>query len=90
MLLIRSNLTTENNLKVEKRFIISKTSTTFFFPDRNTWGTRRDKHNKKTRKQKICRHFAREGVYYITRAFENDQTIFFHVTAGNVKFVVSQ
>jgi len=51
MLLIQSHLTTENNLKVEKTYIISKTSTTFFSPDRNAWGTRGDKHNKKTRKQ---------------------------------------
>jgi len=51
MLLIQSHLTTENILKVEKRYIISKTSTTCFSTDRNAWGTRRDKHNKKTRKQ---------------------------------------
>jgi len=41
MLLIQSHLTTENNLKVEKRYIISKTSTTFLSPDRNAWGLSR-------------------------------------------------
>jgi len=51
MLVIESHLPTENNLKVEKRYIISKTSTTSFSRYRNAWGTRRDKHNTKTRKQ---------------------------------------
>ena len=43
----RSHLTIGNNLKVEKRYIISKTSTTFSPPQRNAWCTRRDKHTKK-------------------------------------------
>jgi len=43
----RSHLTIENNLKVEKRYIISKTSTTFPSPQKNAGGTRRDKHIKK-------------------------------------------
>jgi len=47
----RSHLTIENDLKVEKRYIISKASTTFHPSQKNVWGTRRDKHTKKTRKQ---------------------------------------
>ena len=41
------HLTIENNLKVEKRYTISKTSTTFSSPEKNVWGKRRDKHTKK-------------------------------------------
>jgi len=43
----QSHLTTENNLKVEKMCTISKTSTTFLLPERNPWGTRRNKLTKK-------------------------------------------
>jgi len=42
----RSHLTMENNFKVEKRYIISKTSTTLAPTKTNIWGTRRDKHAK--------------------------------------------
>ena len=43
----RSHWTIENNLKVEKRYIISKTSTTFPPPKTNVRVTRSDKHTKK-------------------------------------------
>jgi len=44
----RSRLTIENDLKVKKRYMISKTSTTFLpSQKKNVWGTRRDKHTKK-------------------------------------------
>jgi len=43
----RSYLTIDNNLKVEKRYIISKIGTTFTSPQKNAWGTRRDEHTKK-------------------------------------------
>jgi len=36
----------KNNLKVEKLYIISKTSTTSL-PQKSAWGMRRDKHAKK-------------------------------------------
>jgi len=42
----RNSLTIENNLRSKKRYIISKTSTTFP-PPKNAWGMRRDKHDKK-------------------------------------------
>jgi len=43
----RSHLTLENNLKIGKKVFISKTSITFPPPEKNAWGTRRDKHTKK-------------------------------------------
>jgi len=43
----QSHLTIKNNLRVEKGRIISKTSTTLPPPEKNAWGTRRDKHTKK-------------------------------------------
>ena len=41
----RSHMTIENNLKVKKRYIISKTGTTFT-PPKKRLGTRRDEHTK--------------------------------------------
>jgi len=42
----RSHMTIENNLKVEKRYIISKTDTTFT-PPKKRLGPRSDGHTKK-------------------------------------------
>jgi len=53
MLLIRKHLTMENNLKVKKRYIISKTSTTFP-PRQKTLGERVETNIPKTLENNNC------------------------------------
>ena len=84
MLLIRSHLTMENYLKVEKRYIISKTSTTF--PPRQKIlrvrvETNIPKNSKTTTMLALCP--GRCLLHH--KGNENDQTMF-----GNAKFAVSQ
>jgi len=43
----RSHLTTENNLKVERKDTLFRKQAQLSLPPKNAWGTRRDKHTKK-------------------------------------------
>jgi len=43
----RNRLTIENNLKVEKKVCCFENKHNFPSAQKNTWGTRRDKHTKK-------------------------------------------
>jgi len=85
----QSHLTIKNNLRVEKGHTISKTNTTIPLPEKNAWGTRRDKHTKKSKAIIMLAPCPGRCLLHHT-GIENDQTIFFHITAGNVKFAVSQ
>jgi len=82
-------LTIKNNLGAEKGYIISKTSTTVPPPEKNAWGTHRDKHTKQSKAIIMLAPCPGRCLLYHT-GIENDQTIFFHDTAENVKFAVSQ
>ena len=81
------HLTIENNLKVEKRYIISKTST---HPQKNTFGVRVKTNIPKNSKAMIMLAPYSGWCLLHHKGIKNDQTIFFHVTAGNVKFAVRQ
>jgi len=86
----RSHLTIEDNLQVEKRYIISNTSTTFPNPKKTL--RVRVETNTPTKNSKVIITLAlcsgRCLVHH--KGIVNDQTVFFHVTAENVKFAVSQ
>ena len=80
-------MTIENNLKVEKQVCCFENSTTFP-PLKTTLGVRAKtnipKNSKAIIKLALCP--VRCLLHY--KGIENDQTILFHVTAGNVKFAV--
>ena len=69
MLVIRSHLNTENNLKVEKRYIISKTSTTVH-PRQKTLGVRVETNIPKISKAIIKLALSPEGVYCFIKAMK--------------------
>jgi len=74
-------------MQVEKRYINSKTSTTFPTPQKTlrVLDTRRDKHTKKLESNNYA-GTSPWKVFTASQGLENDQTIFFHVIAENVKF----
>jgi len=80
----RSHLTIENNLKVEKRYIVSKTSATFP-PPQKTLGVRVETNIPKNSKSIMMLELCPGRCLLHHKGIENDQTIF-----GNVKFAVSQ
>ena len=84
-----SRLTTEITLKVEEKIHYFENKHNFPFPPKNAWGTRRDKHTKNS-KAIIMLALCPGRCLLHHKGIGNDQTIFFHVTAGNVKFAVSQ
>jgi len=81
----RSRLTIENDLKVKKRYMISKTSTTFLPSQKKTFGVRVETNIPKNSKAKIMLALCPGRCLLHYEGIENDQTIF-----GNVKFAVSQ
>jgi len=87
----RSHLTIENNLKVEKRYMISKTSTTFPSPKTTLEVRLRVETNiPKNSKAIIILALCPRRCFLHHKGIANDQTIFFRVKAGNVKFAMSQ
>jgi len=80
----RSHLTIENNLKVEKRYIISKIDTTFTPPKKRV-GVRVETNIPKNSKAIIMLAVCPGRCLLHHKGIENDQIIF-----GNVKFAVSQ
>jgi len=80
-------LTIKNNLKVKKRYIISKTSTTFP-PPKKTLGVRVETNIPKNSKAIIMLALCPGRCLLHHKGIEYDQIIFFHVTAVNVKFAV--
>jgi len=84
----RSNLTIENNLKVEKRYTIENKHN---FPSSpKTLGVRVEANIPKNSKAIVMLVLCPGRCLMYHKGIENDQTISFHVTAGNVKFAVSQ
>ena len=77
-----------NILNVEKRYTISKTST-IFPPPQNCLGTRRDKHTKKLESNNYAGTLPWK-LLIASQGYWKWSDNIFHVTAGNVKFVVSQ
>ena len=75
----------ESNLKVEKRYIMSKTSTTFPLPPKNTFGVRVKTNIPKNSKAIIMLALCPGRCLLHHKGIDNDQTIF-----GNVKFAMSQ
>jgi len=61
----------------------------FPFPPKNTRCTRGDKHTKNSKAIIILALRPRRCLLH-HKGIENDRTMFFHVTAGNVKFAVSR
>jgi len=82
-----SHLTIKNNLKVKKRYIISKTSTTFPAP-KKTLGVRVETNIPKNSKAIIMLALCSGRCLFHHKGIENDHIIFFHVTAVNMKFAV--
>jgi len=78
-------LTIENNLKVEKRYIMSKTSTTFPLPQKYTVGVRVETNIPENSKTIIMLALCPGRCLLHHKGIENNQTIF-----GNVKFAMSQ
>jgi len=70
-----SHLTIENNLKVKKRYIISKTSTTFP-PSKKTLGVRVDTNIPKNSKAIIMLALCPGRYLLHHKGIENDQIIF--------------
>jgi len=58
-------------------------------PSKNAWGMRRKK-NIKNSKAIIMLALCSGRSLLHHKGIENGQTMFFHVTAGNMKFAVSQ
>jgi len=85
----QSHLTIKNNLRVEKGYIISKTSTTLPTPEKNAWGTCRDKHTKKIESNNYAGTLPWK-MFIASHGYWKWPDNFFHVTAGIVKFAVSQ
>jgi len=82
-----SHLTKDNNLKVDKKVYYFENKHNF--PSKNAWGTRRDKHTKKLESNNYAGTSPWQ-VFLHPKGIENDQRLFFHVTAGNIKFAVDQ
>jgi len=84
----QSHLTIENNLKVEKGILFRKHAQ--LYPPKKTLGVRVETNiPKNSRTMIMLAPFPGRCLLHNT-GIENDQTTFFHVTAGNVKFAVSE
>jgi len=74
----RSNLTTENNLKVEKKVYYFENKHNFPLTSQKRSGTRRNKHAKKLESNNYAGTlpFELEGIYCITRALKTIRQYF--------------
>jgi len=72
----------------KKRYIITKTST-IFPPPKKRLGHAWDKHIKKLESNNYAGTLPCK-VFIASQGIENDRTIFFYVTAENMKFAASQ
>jgi len=85
----RRHLTIENNLKVEKKVYSFENKHNFPSPQK-TFGVRVETNIPKNSKAIIMLALCPGRCLLYRKGIENNQTLFFHVTAGNVKFAVSQ
>ena len=87
---LSKSLDHRKNLEGRKKVFYFENKHNFSSPPKNAWVTRRDKHTKKLESNNYAGTLPWKVFHCITRALKMIRQCFYHVTARNLKFAVSQ